>query len=430
MKTTDVIIIGAGAAGLMAAHILTKKEKKVTVLEARNRIGGRIHTINSDGFSKPVELGAEFVHGNLPVTLDLLQDAGIKYSRAGFEMWQHHNGTFEQNEEFIEGWDLLLEKLNRLEHDMTMHDFLEEHFDDERYFKMRTQIENFVAGYDTADIHDVSAFALREEWNSQDEDDQYRLENGYCTLMDFLAKGLEIHLNSVAREVNWGEGNVKIVTAANTIYEAPKVIIALPLGILQAPESTVGAILFNPPLPEQTQAFNGIGFGSVVKILLEFDEPFWKSDKIKQLTGADLSKMGFLFSDEEIPTYWTQEPENSALLTGWIGGPPAYAKRGMTPEAIMEQTVKSLAKVFKLNPAHLKSRIIAWHVANWSNEPFTLGSYAYEKVESPQARNVLMYPIADTIYFAGEYLYDGPSIGTVEAALTSGKETAEKLAKN
>ena len=83
MKPTDIIIIGAGAAGLMAAYTLVKAGKKVTILEARNRIGGRIHTINNKSFSKPVELGAEFIHGDLPVTLGLLKAGGIRFSRAG-----------------------------------------------------------------------------------------------------------------------------------------------------------------------------------------------------------------------------------------------------------------------------------------------------------------------------------------------------------
>src|ERR1700676_840803 len=99
MNNTDILIIGAGAAGLMAASTLAKAGKKVIVLEARDRCGGRIHTLNHQSFFKNAELGAEFVHGDLPVTLDLLKQAGIPYYSANAEMWRYKNGHFD-NEGF------------------------------------------------------------------------------------------------------------------------------------------------------------------------------------------------------------------------------------------------------------------------------------------------------------------------------------------
>ena len=114
MKKTDVIIIGAGAAGLMAAYTLVKAGKTVTILEARNRLGGRIHTISNPNFSTYVELGAEFIHGDLPVTLHLLQEAGIGLNDVLFEMWQYSKGKLNKSQEFVEGWDTLLEKINQL----------------------------------------------------------------------------------------------------------------------------------------------------------------------------------------------------------------------------------------------------------------------------------------------------------------------------
>ncbi|AWH83925.1 hypothetical protein HYN59_01830 [Flavobacterium album] len=427
MKKTDVIIIGAGASGLMTAYTLAKAGKTVTVLEARNRIGGRINTVK-ENFSGPTELGAEFVHGDLPVTLNLLKEAGIDACDVGFEMWQSHNGTFKQSEEFVEGWDGFLEKLNKLQSDMPLLDFLEHNFSGARYDKMRSQIENYVAGYDTADFRDASAFALRNEWNHEDEDAQHRVDGGYGKMINYLANecrnaGNEIHTNTTAREVRWKANAVQVMAANGTIYEAGKVIVALPLGVLQAPDNAEGAITFNPPIEQQKQAIHNMGFGSVIKILLEFDEIFWEKETI----CANLSNMGFLFSDEAIPTYWTQSPAHSPLLTGWLGGPPAFAEKGTSDEAILQMAIASLANIFKTGQEQLQNKLIAWHVANWTAEPFTRGSYAYDKVKSPEARKVLLKPVATTIYFAGEYLYDGPAMGTVEAALTSGKNVAESI---
>ena len=124
MENTDIIIIGAGAAGLMAAYELSKAGKKVMVLEARNRAGGRIHTLNAP-FSTYAELGAEFVHGDLPVTLQLLKEAGIEATPASGEMWQYHDGQFKKEYQQIDHWNLLIKKLEKLEHDTSIGNFLE-----------------------------------------------------------------------------------------------------------------------------------------------------------------------------------------------------------------------------------------------------------------------------------------------------------------
>ncbi|MFP9114177.1 flavin monoamine oxidase family protein [Flavobacterium sp. RHBU_3] len=428
MKKTDVIIIGAGAAGLMAASLLSKSGKKVIVLEARNRIGGRIHTIMGD-FSEVTELGAEFVHGNLPVTLQLLNEAGIGTTGVDFEMWHYRNNEFEQSYEFIQGFEVFLERLNMLEHDMPIAHFMEQYFSGDAHALMRTQIENYVAGYDTADSDIASAFALRNEWNHENEDEQHRITGGYGVLMNYLASvctdaGNEIFLNAVARTINHTNNGVEIVTTTGDLYTAEKLIVALPLGVLQASENEEGAVLFNPPLPVQTQAFRNIGFGSVIKILLEFDTLFWENHIIHS-RESDLSTMGFLFTDETIPTYWTQSPSRRPLLTGWLGGPPAFAIATMSNDDILDVTLKSLSAVFGIEI--VKGNLTACEVANWHTEPFTRGSYAYDIVESPQARKTLQQPVNNTIYFAGEYLYEGAAMGTVEAALTSGRDVAERL---
>lgn len=427
MKTSDVIIIGAGAAGLFAAYTLVKAGKTVTVLEARNRLGGRIHTVKSTGFPGHVELGAEFVHGNLPVTLNLLDEAGIAYTPVSFEMWHHRADSFNQDNVFVDRFDELLEKINALATDMPLYDFLQEHFSGAQYNKMRAEVENYVAGYDTADIHDVSAFALRNEWNHEDEDAQHRLVTGYSSMIDYLAKictdaGSEIVLNTPAREVIWDANHVSVVTADGLVYEAAKMIIALPLGVLQSEAGTEGAINFSPAIPQQQSAIRDMGFGALIKIVLEFKTPFWE-----EVQGGDLSTMGFLFTDEVVPTYWTQAPDHSPVLTGWLGGPPALAKKDATDEDILQEVLTALGNVFSMSQAALSEMLTAWHVANWTAEQYTRGSYAYDTVASPEARKALLQPVQNTLYFAGEYLYDGPAMGTVEAALTSGRTAARQI---
>lgn len=431
MKNT-VLIIGAGAAGLMAAHALAKAGKKTIVLEARNRIGGRIHTLSDESFLNPTELGAEFIHGDLPLTLNLLKEANIPHRPASGEMLRYENGSFDGSEGIMDDWDLLIGELSGLQTDTSINDFLLREFPGEKYQTLRTSVWKFVSGYDTADPCDASAFALRNEWEHDEMDAQHRIDGGYCRLMNFLAStckanGGEIFLNAVVKEISWEAGKVTALTTDGDEYQATQLLIAMPLGVLKAGAGELGAISFSPQIPAHSKAIQQMGFGAVIKILFEFTEAFWLDSRSEDIAGKSIKEMGYLFSDEEIPTWWTQMPEQSNILTGWIGGPAAAEKAKLSDEVISGQGLQSLANIFKHDVADLKSMLLARRIMNWTTAPFTRGSYGYDTVEAPEARKVLCTPVDDTIYFCGEYLYDGTAMGTVEAALSSGADVAKKI---
>lgn len=426
MVKTDVLIIGAGAAGLMAAYKLSAKYKNVILLEARDRIGGRIHTIESSRGDKFVELGAEFVHGDLPVTLNLFKEAGIAYGPAGGTMVHYKGDQFTKDDHFIEDWDLLINKLDELKEDITLYNFLQQYFHEDKYKALRDSVTRFVSGYDTADQRRASCFALRKEWENEDDGAQHRVDAGYCTMVDYLAtrfqsNGGKIHLNSIVKQIDWRAGDVKVITGNGVLYSAEKLVIALPLGVLQAGKEERAAVAFHPAIQEQSRAINDIGFGAIVKILLEFDAPFWEQH------DDNLKDMAFLFSDEEIPTWWTQAPHHSPLLTGWLGGPPAADKSDMTDDELLKIALTSLSHIFKLGVDELKNKLSAWNIVNWTADPFTLGSYSYDTVPSHNAKAVLNKPVENTLFFAGEYLYEGAAMGTVEAALSSGEMVARMI---
>ena len=424
MENADILIIGAGAAGLMAARTLAKAGKKVIVLEACDRCGGRIHTINEQNFFKHAELGAEFIHGDLPVTLNLLKEAGIKYHSAAAEMWHYKNGVLDKESEFIPRWGELIKNLNVLTEDITIDDFLEKHFAGTEDEDIRKGVRQFVSGYDTADPQNASAFALRKEWQSEDSGAQHRIAGGYGTMIDYLAQDVKnnggiIHLNSPVTEIEWRTRCVKALTDGGATYKATQIVVAMPLGVLQISEKESGAIRFMPAIAYQTEAIKAMGFGAVIKILLEFDERFWEN--------AENQNMGYLFSDEEIPTWWTQAPQHTAVLTGWLGGPPAAEKRDVHEDELLRISLQSLANIFKIDADLLKNKLLAFKVINWTAEPFTRGAYAYDTVEAPASRRVLNEGVNNTLFFAGEYLYEGTAMGTVEAALTSGANVSAKM---
>lgn len=431
MNQADIIVIGAGAAGLMAALHLGRAGKKVTILEANNRIGGRIHTIPDEhaGF---IELGAEFVHGDLPVTLALLDETVIGYRPAGGEMWHARGGRLTREGPFNKDWEVFEEKLVQLENDMTLDAFLEEYFSGDKYIELRNWARKYTAGYDTADPARASAFALRKEWIEDDEGAQHYPNGGYGKLLHWMANDIQanggtIHTGTTAKEIQWEEGVVTVITAENEKYTAQKCITTIPLGVLQAGHDAQCGIRFSPALASHTAALQSMGMGNVIKILLVCKTVFWKDKQIVKNADGDMEHMMFMLSDEPIPTWWTQHPDDKPVLTGWLGGPNAAQLKNSSDEDILAIGKRSLAAIFDMTIAELEEQLLGGHAVNWPADPYALGSYSYATVVTAEVLQLLNQPIANTLYFAGEAYYTDTVMGTVEAALASGKQVAEGI---
>jgi monoamine oxidase len=418
---SSILIIGAGAAGLMAARELSARGHFVTLLEARERVGGRIHTIHSSAFSVPVEAGAEFVHGKLPVTLQLLQQAGIGYEPIAGKMVEVRNGHWHRQRSMVDGWNTLMEHLQTLKEDMTVREFLDTHFAGDRYIDLRRSVQRFAEGYDGADINKASILSLRDEWEKED-DEQYHINGGYGLLMDYLVaccikQNCTLLLNAPVKHIRWQQGKVEAVASDGRVFMADKVIITTPLGLWQQPD-VAGNIHFTPTIDLQQQAFRDIGFSAVIKVSLEFKQSFWVEYE---------KELGFIFSEEILPTWWTQMPHPVPLLTGWINGPQAASFVQAGREKILQYAIYSLAGIFGLPVLFLERELVASQITDWGTDPFSLGAYSYDMLPSKKSRRLLQQPVADTLYFAGEALYEGAHPGTVEAALISGMAAAKKV---
>ncbi len=432
MRTEDVIVVGAGASGLMIARKLSQEGFNVVILEARDRVGGRILTIENPAFVLPVEAGAEFIHGNLPVTINLLKEAGLQYRASGGDAWRFADCGLQQDTGFKEKDDLITNKLDELRQDITVASFLETNFSDDKYAGLKQEIKGFVEGYDSGDIKRASAFALRTEWESNNDGDQHRVDGGYIQAIRYLEKecrdkGCSIHTSSIVKQVSWVENKVEVITHEHKRYTAKKIVTTVSLGVLQAEDSSKAAISFTPALPDHQQALKLLGFGNVIKVLLLFNSPFWKDPLFAD--GKDLNSMGWLFSGEPIPTWWSQFPDDSPLLTGWLAGPGAGSHRETGDAEMLDKALGSLCTIFSLTMEQLLEKLVHSQVFNWVADPFTLGAYSYVTPETPAARQQLGMPVENTIFFAGEALYDGPEMGTVEGALANGLEVAALVLK-
>jgi monoamine oxidase len=419
----DILIIGAGAAGLLAARELVAAGRNVSLLEARDRIGGRVHTLSPPGFTEDVEAGAEFLHGAVPLSRSLLEAAGKSWEAAIGNTYMVKGSQVQPDTNFFEQLPLLLERLNLLAEDIPLADFLLRDFPGDQHAQLRAFATQFAEGYDAADAQRVSAFALRDEWATGDADDSPRPAGGYGPVLDWLATqiqaaGATIHLATPVQEIRWQPGSVEVLTEAGALFHGTQLLCTVPLGVWQLGLGQPGYLSFVPELPEHRAAAVQLGFGSVIKIQLEFREAFWED----RLPG-----MEFLLSDAPVPTWWTQLPNKRPLLTGWVAGPAALRLRNASNEEIIELALASLVDLLATTPATLQAQLGASYICNWGAEPYAYGAYSYPTVGAQVTRATLATPVAGTLYFAGEGVYEGASAGTVEAALVSGQVAAHAM---
>jgi len=430
----DIIIIGAGAAGLAAATELALHKRPALVLEARDRIGGRCWSRYEPDLSVPIEMGAEFIHGRPPVTLSLLQQSGIEALERTGSRWVFQSGEIRPRarDEIMTRIQQAMKQTKAPRRDVSFqayldHDLRDRLAPDERTFALR-----MVEGYDAADPHHVSARSIVEEWTREDtgNDASFRPRGGYSALMDALASRLagsevRLQLQSVVHSVQWSRGQVVVegtILGKPFREQAARVIVTLPLGVLQLAPDALGAVRFAPTLQQKKRALDGLLSGPVVRLALRFRTAFWE-----EVDEGRYQDAGFLQSaDAAFPTFWTNLPMRAPLLIAWAGGPRALRMAGMDTPAKIRRAVASLQHLFGAR-VDVESQLEAAWTHDWQEDPYACGAYSSVKVGGGRARKTLAAPLEDTLYFAGEATDCDGEVGTVAGALQSGVRAAREV---
>jgi monoamine oxidase len=430
----DVVVIGAGVAGLTAGRALAEAGRRVMILEARDRIGGRIWTHRAalgDGTALPVELGAEFVHGLPQETWSLIRQAALSTSELGGTSFYYADGRLQGGGAQHHGAESVLDDMmqwmvrQQSGADLSFAEYLERAGVQGSAAQAAT---NYVEGFNAADQNRISVAALVKQQHAEEAintDRLFRIDAGYAQipahlLQQFVRAGGELKLNAAAAKVGWRRGEVGVQVRGGGDFQigAKQALITVPLGVLQA-----GTIEFTPRPGEVLEQAGRIAMGEVMRLSLLFKEKFWNRH-------PDLS---FLFTPSERPsTWWTPMPHETPMLTAWAGGPKAAALlRLVTPDGdageLLELALNTLARVFGRSPADLRGRLASWHLHDWQRDPYSRGAYSYVPAGAMDAPGRMRLPVEDTLFFAGEHTDTTGHWGTVHAALATGMAAAFQL---
>jgi monoamine oxidase len=425
----DVIVIGAGVAGLAAAGELARAGRQVLLLEARDRVGGRIFSESPPAWPGPVELGAEFVHGSNPAFQSVLRYLGKKPRPLESSLWSYEHGRLAPVTDFWGQIEALMAKIPRRDLGWSFDTFLRRCGADLSAADQR-RARRYVASFNAGPTSRIGAHALRADRGGADNVDR-KLPGRYDAVPAALRRRwpphrVELQLRRIVTDICWRRGAVAVRSRSPrgqkaTVHTADAVIVTLPLGVLQAK-----AVRFRPALRRKQALIARLGWGDAARIILRFRADFWRDQRVPAALRARAGRsFGFLnIPEAEVRVWWALHPPEPVLV-GWSGGPDAQALLRKTPAQLRQAACRSLARAFGMTEKELRSRVVDWRFHNWRTDPFARGAYSYPTagLEAGPAR--LAEPVAGTVYFAGEAT--SAVLGTVHGALESGVQAARTL---
>lgn len=426
-KSARIVVIGAGIAGLAAARELHNAGHQVTVLEARDRIGGRVWTDRSHP-DEPVDLGASWIHGTNgnPIT-QLAADAGAKtFPTNGNSYWTWDTDgsmlSTQEEEAIWDAFDNLVEDLEELRDrriamkmgDIPLMSAIDDILDEQAItgekrqrllLAVSTSIE---LGY-AADAAQLSLYYW--DWGPWFDGPNVVFPQGYDCVINMLASQLDIRTNHVVRQIHHDGAAITVFTDQGS-FEGDYAVVTLPLGVLKA-----NVVQFEPPLPTDKQgAIDKLGMGVFNKVVLRFPEVFW--------ADTELLYLGYIAKN---PGAWSTnmsyyEIDGRPTLVCFQAASYARELENMPDEAIVDVAMDVFRTMFGANIPEPESRLIT----RWGSDPYALGSYSHMPPgASPDDYDALAKP-AGRLYFAGEATTKEYA-STVHGAYLSGIRAATEI---
>lgn len=418
-----IVIIGAGFAGLSAAYHLTQAGKSVAVLEARDRIGGRVHT-RYDFADIPVEFGAELIHGDEVITWDWVKKLNLKtvnWKKQSDALVRMEDGrllTMSQARSTSPEFDITrrwnLPPNIPAKEGETWSTYLRRiGFTEAQLAYVKRSFAN--AQGDSPDHLSAKAMLIDLAWEIQNpttgdqRSDDHRILDGYAKIYDALAQNIDIRLNTPVTAITWGESGVILTTENGQTFTREQCLITVPVGVLKS-----GKISFSPELPDiKKEALAGLAMGPVMKMVYRFAEP---------ITATDVSA---IYSAENPPMWWSPRygrESGDTVWTAFFSGDYARELLAMGEEAALQQGLSVLRK--ELDKPDLTYVAAQW--VNWPDDPYSLGGYSHVKPGHEEARKQLAQP-TPPLYWAGEATAHHEMSATVHGAYESGKRAAAEI---
>lgn len=413
-RRSDIVVIGAGVAGLSAALPLARAGAKVALLEAADRVGGRVFSLHSGGPGAPVELGAEFVHGEAPELLALLKEADLPLEEVPDEHYELVEGSPRRAQALAGVFELL--DSAPAEPDASALELSQSLGLDAEAAHWFAQ---FIEGFHAAPLDRVNACSILRQMSGSEA--QHRVVGGYGRLVEYLHAELErlgatFVTRAEARSVEVKAGRATIQTAGHVEYDAGACVVALPFGVLHA-SPALGGVDFRPRPTWLDALVHRFEMGHVWRVTVTLREAVapWR----------DLPPSSFVHVlDAPFPTWWSRPSHGEAQLVAWCGGPKT--SRFARSTDAQEGALATLAEITHLPPLELVSLVTDVRVHDFINDPFVRGAYPYELVGGEEGPDFGPVAGAPPLLFAGDYL-DADELGTVGAAVKSGTAAARVL---